>query len=98
MSIWTCADCGKECSPITVDDGFGPYEHGVHHDFHDVSSCCEAELIECFEKIVRRAVHVARKNYGNGIKVGDRYLLVVTRHWRKNGPGWITTEKLPIFG
>jgi hypothetical protein len=50
--------------------------------------------VEGGESVVRRAVHVARRDHKDGkIKTGDKYSLTVLRHWRKDGPHWITTGK-----
>lgn len=93
-----CEECGKECEPVSVDFGIGSYEYwgapGVHHDYQDVSPCCEAGMVEGGETVVRRSIHTARKDHGT-IKAGQRYRLTVTRHWRQGGPSWITTEKRP---
>ena len=45
-----CGECKKECSPIIVDFGIGPYEFwgGKFVDTNEqiVSDCCEAEIFE----------------------------------------------------
>jgi len=93
-----CSRCGNGCTATWVDFGIGPYEfwgsRGNHHDYQVVSPCCEALMEEGGETVVRKSVHVARKDHGDGkIKAGERYELTVLRHWRKDGPWWITTEK-----
>lgn len=93
-----CSDCGNACTAKMVDMGIGPYEfwgdRGVHTDWQAVSPCCEAEIVEGGESVVRRAVHTARRDHKDGkIKAGDKYSLTVLRHWRKDGPHWITTNK-----
>ena len=43
-----CSHCGEECTSITRDEGVGAYEYwgskGVHHDYVEVSPCCDAEV------------------------------------------------------
>lgn len=45
-----CEACGSECTSVTQDDGIGPYEYfgarGTHHDYVEVSPCCQAEVLE----------------------------------------------------
>ena len=94
-----CSHCGHECDLIEVDNGIGSYEfwgaRGVHHDYDAVSDCCGEPVEEGGCSVVRKATHVARKAHGT-IKPGDTYRLTVYRHWRENGPSWITTEKVRI--
>lgn len=96
-----CSQCGRACTATVVDFGIGPYEFwghlGDHHDYQQVSPCCEAVCVEGGEKVVRKATHVARRDHKNGkIKKGDRYTITVFRTWRKNGPSWIHTKKIKI--
>lgn len=98
MKEGICEECGRECTAVIRDFGIGPYEFwghcSTHHDYHAVSPCCEADVVDGGEKIVRKSVHVARKDHGDGkIKKGETYSLIVRRHWRKDGPHWITCEK-----
>jgi hypothetical protein len=94
-----CDDCGFECLPVPVDLGIGPYEcngfRGTHHEYHDLSPCCHVPVVDGGCKVVRKAYHIAQKDYGKKIKAGQRYKLVVLRHYRTNGPSWITTKRLP---
>jgi len=97
-----CSECGNACTATVIDDGIGPYEfwgeRGVHHDYHQVSPCCEAEVVEGGEKLVRKAIHVARRDHKDGkIKVGDQYTISVFRTWRKNGPSWVHVKKRKVF-
>lgn len=43
-----CKECGEECVIIVVDEGIGSYEfwgaNGTHHDYREVSSCCESDF------------------------------------------------------
>jgi hypothetical protein len=43
-----CPLCKKECTPIRIDDGIGPYEwwgfKGIHHDWRIVSDCCHEDV------------------------------------------------------
>jgi hypothetical protein len=45
-----CEDCKKPCVSVTEDQGIGSYEfwgaRGMHHDYVEVSPCCQAEVIE----------------------------------------------------
>ena len=96
-----CSDCGKACHAKMIDFGIGSYEfwgaRGVHTDFHPASPCCEVEVVEGGESVVRRAVHVARRDHKDGkIKAGDKYSLTVYRTWRKDGPHWIHTTKRKV--
>ena len=93
-----CSECGNACEVTMIDFGIGAYEfwgsREVHTDFRPASPCCEAEVVEGEVKVVRNAVHVARRDHKDGkIKAGDKYSLTVLRHWRKDGPHWITTSK-----
>ena len=49
-----CADCGKPCTSITIDDGIGSYEYwgakGTHHDYVEASPCCQAEVVDAEEE------------------------------------------------
>lgn len=49
-----CMSCGDECREARVDFGIGPYEYwgdrGVHHDYANVSDCCEAEVYRISEQ------------------------------------------------
>lgn len=94
-----CDCCGEACCPVLVDCGIGSYEFwgakGTHHDWQALSPCCEAEVVEGGVSVIRRAIHTAKKEHNGGkIKPGDRYLLIVKRHWRRDGPSWITTKKI----
>lgn len=44
----TCSRCGKPCTPVHMDFGYGWTEywgHGAaHHDWRTASDCCEAEV------------------------------------------------------
>lgn len=96
-----CEACGSECTATVVDNGIGAYEfwgsRGVHHDYRQCSPCCEAEVVEGGEKIVRKAIHTARRDHKDGrIKRGDKYALTVYRSWRQNGPSWVHTAKRKI--
>jgi hypothetical protein len=92
-----CTACGEECKVRSYDDSFD-YSYGsinaVHKLSHEGSDCCDAEVVEGAVNEIRTAVHVARKEHNNGrIKPGDTYRLRVFRHWKKDGPNWITTSK-----
>ena len=94
-----CSDCGHSCEVVTVDNGIGPYEfwgdRGVHHDYAAGSDCCGEPVEEGGSKTIRRSSHTARRYHKDGrIKKGDRYSLVVTHHWRADGPSWITQRKV----
>lgn len=96
-----CDECGEECTAIVTDMGIGSYEYwgakGVHHDWAVVSPCCEAEVVEGGQKMIRKVTHVAKKVHNNGqIQPGDTYVLRVYRHWRRGGPNWITTTKRKV--
>jgi len=98
MPYGICSRCGNGCTAVWIDFGIGPYEfwgdRGTHHDYQVVSPCCEAEMAEGGETVVRRATHTARRDHKDGkIKAGNKYSLTVLRHWRKDGPQWITTTK-----
>ena len=45
-----CEACGEKCTSVTQDDGIGPFEYwgskGVHHEYVEVSPCCQAEVID----------------------------------------------------
>lgn len=101
MADGICSDCGRACTATMVDFGIGPYEfwgdRGVHHDYHAASPCCEAEVVEGGEKVVRKSIHTARRDHKDGkIKAGEMYALTVFRTWRKDGPHWIHTKKIKI--
>lgn len=101
MAEGICADCGHACRATVIDNGIGAYEfwgaRGVHHDYQQASPCCEAEVVEGGEKVVRKSIHVARRDHKDGkIKAGDRYALTVYRTWRKDGPHWVHTKKVKI--
>jgi hypothetical protein len=96
-----CDSCGKPCESIPVDFGIGFYEYcgarGNHQNIQQSSPCCEASVVEGDAHLIRTAIHTARRDHKNGkIKAGDKYRLTVTRHWRKNGPSWITVAKKKI--
>lgn len=96
-----CADCGRECRVIEVDEGIGSYEYwgfkGVHHDYRPGSHCCGVEVVNGGCKIVRQSVHTARKNHRDGtVKTGDVYRVTVYHSWRRDGPGWFWQEKRVI--
>jgi len=93
-----CSDCGEECTAVMQDQGIGSYEYwgfkGTHHDWREVSPCCGEEVVGGGAKVIRKSEHTARKDHKDGkVKKGDRYRVVVTYHWREDGPGWITEEK-----
>lgn len=58
MEEYICEACGQPCQPIVVDFGIGAYEYwgarGNHRDEHEVSNCCEAELLDAKEVAARR--------------------------------------------
>jgi hypothetical protein len=92
-----CGECGEECSSKFEDCSFD-YEYGsisgVYCDGYEVSDCCGADIIEGGVSLVRRSVHVARKDHKDGkIKTGQKYRISVYRHWKKDGPSWIVTDK-----
>ena len=92
-----CSSCGEPCTEVFVDCSFD-YEYGsisgVYRDGYMGSDCCEAEVVEGGTSLVRKSVHVARKDHKDGkVKAGQKYRISVYRHWRKDGPSWITTEK-----
>lgn len=96
-----CNNCGMACEAEIQDQGIGPYEfwgsRGVHHDWVEASPCCSASVVEGGNKVVRTSEHVARRDHKKGrIKKGDRYRVVVTHCWRKNGPHWFATEKAKV--
>lgn len=45
-----CSYCGEFCEVIDIDVGFGHTEYwgasSVHEDWVEVSSCCEADVID----------------------------------------------------
>lgn len=45
-----CTECNEPCHVVVVDFGIGPYEFWGqkcnHVDKHEVSDCCEAEVVE----------------------------------------------------
>jgi hypothetical protein len=97
-----CDACGEPCDTISVDFGIGAYEfgseRGVHHDYGDASDCCEADVVEGGRRMIRSAVHVARKDHkphmGRAfIKKGDKYEVFVYFHWRSGGGSWFTQKK-----
>lgn len=49
-----CMGCGDACREVREDFGIGPYEYagarGVHHDYHWVSDCCEADVYKISER------------------------------------------------
>ena len=51
MKINTCTECGEPCTVVIVDTGIGYYEYGdevsIHHEYFEVSDCCEAEVEKC---------------------------------------------------
>lgn len=101
MPSGICEDCGEVCTAVMRDFGIGSYEfwgaRGVHTDYQPVSPCCEAPIVEGDAKVIRTAVHTARRDHKDGkIKAGDKYRITVTRHWRKDGPHWITTNKRKV--
>jgi len=101
MPSGICSDCGDACTAVVRDFGIRSYEfwgaRGTHHDYQQVSPCCEAEIVEGDAHTVRTAVHVARRDHKDGkIKAGDKYRVTVTRHWRKDGPHWITQTKRKV--
>jgi len=101
MPSGICEECGGECTAVEKDFGIGPYEfwgdRGVHVDMRLVSPCCEANVVEGGNKVVRTAVHTARRDHKDGkIKKGEKYKIIVIRRWRKDGPSWITTSKRKI--
>jgi len=89
-----CDQCGHECDGKEVDNGFA-HAFGYHKRMVTVSECCEAPLAEggCVE--ISRSEHTARKAF-QGIQPGDRYRLLVYRHWRTGGPSWITSKRIKL--
>jgi len=53
MAIGYCRECGREATEEPQDFGIGSYEFwgapGVHEDWHLVSPCCEAEVVDSIE-------------------------------------------------
>jgi len=99
MPSGICDCCGEACTAQPIDVGIGPYEYwgarGNHVDIQLLSPCCEAEVVEGGQKLIRTAKHVAKKPHNNGqIQPGDTYYLRVYRHWRCGGPTWITVKKI----
>lgn len=96
-----CSACGEECSTHTVDEGIGSFEfwgeRGVHHDYHEVSKCCDSDVADGGNKIVENSVHVARRDHKDGkVKAGEKYRRVVEYRWRANGPGWFVVFKFRL--
>jgi len=101
MPSGICEDCGHFCIAVVRDFGIGPYEYwgarGNHHDYQQVSPCCEVSIVEGDTKVIRTATHTARRDHRDGkIKAGEKYHITVTKHWRKGGPWWITTTKRKV--
>jgi len=101
MPSGICDCCGEACSAVPVDVGIGPYEYwgarGNHVDIQLLSPCCDAEVVEGGQTLIRSKVQTAKKEHNNGkIQPGDRYLLQVYRHWRRGGGSWITTRKTKV--
>jgi hypothetical protein len=48
-----CGHCEKPCSIIVIDEGIGTTEYwgftSTHHDFIEVSDCCQVEAFELDE-------------------------------------------------
>ena len=59
-----CKSCGEECTAEIVDFGIGPYEYGsiraVDVQLHEVSPCCEDDVIDKEEYEVDRDNDVER--------------------------------------
>ena len=53
MASGYCRECGREATEEPQDFGIGSYEFwgspGVHEDWHLVSPCCEAEVVDSIE-------------------------------------------------
>jgi len=78
-----CNECGEECDSVCLNE----YENNV-------SPCCEAEVVEGGNTLIREDIHVANKHHSfeigcDEVRVGDKYKLSVYRFWRKDGPKWI---------
>jgi hypothetical protein len=87
---------------------------GTHVDYQPLSPCCEAECVEGGATRLRSVVRTAAKRYPLGyatkledgmwvtreraIEIGERYREIVTRHWRKDGPSWVTVERVKMGG
>jgi hypothetical protein len=97
MTNYICGHCGENCNVVEIDEGIGPYEYwgakSVHHDFVKVSDCCHEDFHEGGCKLIKIEKHKAIKDHNKLIKKGDSYKIYVYRHWKKNGPSWITTKK-----
>lgn len=101
MCEYICDSCGHEVNDDEVkivNDGIGPYEFWgeIGYDYRPaaVSPCCEGELVEGGCTLLEDKVRVARKDHKDGkVKKGDRYRVRTYRHWREDGPSWITSEK-----
>jgi len=105
-----CDSCGEECSSICVDQGIGPYEYwgakGCHHDYQNVSPCCEDAVVPGGNKHISTTTHTSRRvhsadgdNTGNHhymIYPGDRYKKTVTFCWREGGAGWYKVTKIVL--
>ena len=55
-----CEDCGAEVTSVTVDNGIGHYEYwgatGIHHQYDEVSPCCQGEVLESEPEMEAEAV------------------------------------------
>ena len=99
-----CEGCGEECNVVTVDNGIGAYEYwgscGVHHSYEKASDCCETDFFEGDTKVISRRLHIAKKaavgRNSAKIAVGQPYVVIVHRTYRKDGPSWVRQEKLPL--
>ena len=100
--VGICDDCGCACTGELQDNGIGSYEFwgekGTHHEWVFCSPCCGAEVVEGDQKLKSRTIHVARRNHADGkVKKGDKYERLVFHHWRENGPGWYTVQKIVLI-
>ena len=100
-----CSCCGDEAEPVMINCGVGPYEYwgmrGVDVNMQELSQCCEAECVEGGVSLLRRVTRIARKqhfeyNSARKISVGSQFVEETLRHWRKDGPSWITTRRYLI--
>ena len=90
-----CDSCGEACNPVITDHSFD-HAFGTEYVYGQGSPCCEADVVEGGVKIVDQQFHTARKSHGFNIGPGDLYRRTVQFHWRTDGPGWFTVQKMKV--
>jgi hypothetical protein len=92
-----CSGCGEECEIVNRDESFD-YSYGSINGTHvqygdDESDCCGEPIVKGGESVVRRSIHIARRDHKDGtVKKGEVYFVKITHHWIE-GKSWITEEK-----